>query len=92
MGIWAEVGAGVDRVELTYRLRRLGMKKPAFAKLLGMSGSTVYQWGEVPQYAVALLEALEDAARLRALHVPGKPVVAAEKKPNAGQFKKREGK
>jgi len=50
-------------VELTFRLRQLGLKKPAFAKLLGMSESTVYQWGEVPQYAVALLEALEEAAR-----------------------------
>lgn len=55
----------MDRVELTFRLRQLGLKKPAFAKLLGMSESTVYQWGDVPQYAVALLEALEDAARAK---------------------------
>lgn len=75
----------MDRVELTFRLRRLGMRKPAFAKLLGMNEATVYQWGEVPQYAVALLEALEEVSRLRA--VP-KPVVDKPKVVNSGQFQK----
>ena len=66
------------------------MRKPAFAKLLGMNEATVYQWGEVPQYAVSLVEALEEAARLRALYTPGKQVVAADKPKvvNSGQFQK----
>lgn len=50
----------MDRVELTFRLRQLGMKKPAFAARLGMASDTVYQWDQVPQYAVAVVELLEE--------------------------------
>lgn len=54
----------MDRVDLTYRLRKLGMKKGDLAKRMGLAADTIYQWGEVPQYAVALVEALENIARL----------------------------
>ncbi len=52
----------MNRVDLTYRLRKLGMRKPQFAVKLGMAVDTVYQWQEVPVYAVSLLEALEAIA------------------------------
>lgn len=54
----------MDRKELTYRLSVLGMKKKDFAERLGMAPDTLYQWEVVPQYAVALLEALEKVAKL----------------------------
>lgn len=55
----------MNRVDLTYRLRKLGMRKPQFAVKLGMAVDTVYQWQEVPVYAVSLLEALEEIERLK---------------------------
>lgn len=55
----------MDRVELTFRLRQMGLKKPAFAEKLGLAVDTVYQWGEVPQYAEALLMAMEELAACR---------------------------
>ena len=54
----------MNRTDLTYRLRQMGMKKPEFAAKLGLSVETVYQWAEVPRYAVALLEALEKVEKL----------------------------
>jgi uncharacterized protein YjcR len=79
----------MDRKELTWRLHRLGMKKEDLAKRMGMSASTVYQWGEVPGYAVALIETMEELARWKEARREVAPVVAPERKTNSGQFKKR---
>ena len=55
----------MDRKELTYRLSKLGMKKQQLAVELGMAPDTLYQWEVVPQYAVRLLEALEEVERMK---------------------------
>lgn len=55
----------MKRKELTYRLSELGMSKAQFAALLGMAEVTVYQWEEPPQYATALLGAMEELAACR---------------------------
>ena len=54
----------MKRKELTYRLSELGMSKAQFAALLGMAEVTVYQWEEVPQYALSLLVATEQMRKL----------------------------
>lgn len=41
------------------------MKKQQFAVELGMAPDTLYQWEVVPQYAVRLLEALEEVERMK---------------------------
>ena len=55
----------MNRKELTYRLSVLGMKKQQFAVELGMAADTLYQWEEAPQYAVRVVELLEEVQRLR---------------------------
>lgn len=48
---------------------------------MGIAPETVYQWNEVPQYAVTLLELLEEVARLK-LANEGLRGVAARKAPS----------
>ena len=69
----------MNRKELTYRLSLLGLKKQDFAKLLGMAPDTLYQWDEPPQYAVALLESMEEVERLKRTNVGLQGVIARKK-------------
>lgn len=75
----------MNRTDLTYRLRQVGLKKPQFAEMLGMSPETVYQWDEVPQYAVALVELLEEIARLKGHRVAVVPTERVERPKRPGR-------
>lgn len=55
----------MNRIELTYRLRQLGIRKPQFAVKLGVAVDTVYQWEEAPQYAALVVELMEENAKLK---------------------------
>lgn len=52
------------------RLKLLGMNQSEFAERLGVNASTVLHWkAPMPQYAVALIEALEAVKRLEDLRM-----------------------
>lgn len=50
----------MDRSEFRQRLRVVGLSLSRFAYYIGVSRQTVTTWKSVPQYAVRIIELMED--------------------------------
>lgn len=54
----------MDVMELSVRLRKLGLTKIDLASYLGVGSGTVYHWKETPKYIERVVELMEKVAAL----------------------------